>query len=76
MERSIEFAEFPYSVMIPWTPRMDNVMRWNEVCAQAMEVFGLPGDRYLTQANINHMTWYFKTEQEALLMRLKFSELI
>jgi hypothetical protein len=76
MERSIEFAEFPHPVMIPWASKMDNVMQWNEVCAQAMEVFGLPGDRYLTQANVNNMTWFFKTEQEALLMRLKFSELI
>jgi hypothetical protein len=39
-----------------------------------MEMFGLPGDRYITDANVNDMTWWFRNEQDALLMTLKFSE--
>jgi hypothetical protein len=49
---------------------------WNEICADAVELFGLPGDRYMTQPNINDMTWYFRSEADALLFKLKFSEVI
>jgi hypothetical protein len=41
-----------------------------------METFGLPGNRYITDANVNDMTWWFRTEQDALLMTLKFSEAV
>ena len=66
--------EYKYPVVIPWTPQLDTVTAWNEICAQAMEIFGLPGNRYITDANVNDMTWYFRDEQDALLMTLKFSE--
>ena len=66
--------EYRYPVVIPWSPQLDTVMAWNELCAQGMEMFGLPGNRYITDANVNDMTWWFKDEQDALLMTLKFSE--
>lgn len=66
--------EYKYPVVIPWSPRLDTVLAWNELCAQGMEMFGLPGNRYITDANVNDMTWWFKDEQDALLMTLKFSE--
>ena len=66
--------EFKYPVIIPWSKRLDTVSAWNEVCAQGMEMFGLPGNRYITDANVNDMTWWFKDEQDALIMTLKFSE--
>jgi len=66
--------KFPYPVVIPWSSKLDTVTAWNEVCAQGMELFGLPGNRYITDANVNDMTWWFRDEQDALLMTLKFSE--
>jgi hypothetical protein len=66
--------EFKYPVIVPWNPRLDTVTAWNLVCADAMEMFGLPGDRYITDANVTDMTWWFRNEQDALLMTLKFSE--
>jgi hypothetical protein len=65
---------FRYPVVVPWSPKLDTVSAWNEICAQGMEMFGLPGHRYITDANVNDMTWWFKDEQDALLMTLKFSE--
>ena len=65
---------FRYPVTIPWSPKLDTVSAWNEICAQGMEMFGLPGNRYITDANVNDMTWWFRDEQDALLMTLKFSE--
>ena len=67
---------FKYPVVVPWSSRLDTVSAWNEICAQGMEMFGLPGGRYVTDANVTDMTWYFKDPQDALLMTLKFSETI
>lgn len=66
--------EYCYPVIVPWNSQHDTVTAWNEICAQGMEMFGLPGNRYVTQANVNDMTWWFRSEQDALLMTLKFSE--
>jgi hypothetical protein len=65
---------YKYPVVIPWSPKLDTVTAWNEICAQGMEMFGLPGNRYITDANVNDMTWWFRDEQDALIMTLKFSE--
>ncbi len=73
---TLQDQEFKYPVVIPWSHQLDTVTAWNEICAQAMEMFGLPGDRYITDANVNDMTWYFRLEQDALIMTLKFSEQI
>ena len=69
-------AEYCYPVVIPWSSKLDTVSAWNEICAQGMEMFGLPGNRYITDANVTDMTWWFRDEQDALLMTLKFSETI
>jgi hypothetical protein len=65
---------YQYPVVIPWSAQVDTVTAWNEICAQGMEMFGLPGGRYITDANVTDMTWWFKDEQDALIMTLKFSE--
>ena len=65
---------FKYPVVVPWSSKLDTVSAWNEICAQGMEMFGLPGNRYITDANVNDMTWWFRNEHDALLMTLKFSE--
>ena len=69
-------TEYCYQVVIPWSSQLDTVTAWNEVCAQGMEMFGLPGNRYVTEANINNMIWYFRDPQDALIMTLKFSEVL
>jgi hypothetical protein len=71
---TLKEEKFKYPVVISWGPKTDTVSAWNLVCADAMEMFGLPGDRYITDANVNDMTWWFRNEQDALLMTLKFSE--
>jgi hypothetical protein len=67
---------YRYPVVIPWGSKLDTVTAWNEICAQGMEMFGLPGNRYITDANVTDMTWWFCNEQDALLMTLKFSEVL
>jgi len=72
----LQDESYKYPVVVPWSSKTDTVSAWNLVCADAMEMFGLPGDRYITDANVNDMTWWFRSEQDALLMTLKFSEQI
>jgi hypothetical protein len=66
--------EFVHPMTISWGLTMGTVRAWNEVCALGVELFGLPGDRYITDLTADHMTWIFREPQDALLFRLKFSE--
>jgi len=61
------------TVRIPWTVRADNEVYWNEVCAWAIERFGLPGDRFIAHANINYMDFVFKSSKDALMMAVMWS---
>ena len=47
---------------------------WDNLCAGAVELFGLPGDRYITDISEQSMTWSFRSDQDAVLFRLKFGE--
>jgi hypothetical protein len=62
-------TEYLYPVHLDWknNPHMEH---WNEVCAWAVEHFGLPGDRYCTEITEDYMTWFFETKQDQLIMTL------
>ena len=59
------------TVRIPWSRNYDNEYRWNEVCARAIEMFGLPGDRFETHANVHHMDFIFKSNKDALMFAIE-----
>jgi len=61
------------TVRIPWTVRSDNEVYWNEVCAWAIERFGLPGDRFKCHANIDYMDFVFNSDKDALMMAVMWS---
>jgi hypothetical protein len=37
-----------------------------------VETFGLPGDRYVTDISTEHMTWFFRSDRDAVFMKLKY----
>lgn len=47
---------------------------WNETCAMVLEVFGLPGDRFITTPKEDAMTFTFKSKKDADLCRILLSE--
>jgi hypothetical protein len=49
---------------------------WDKLCAEAMELFGLPGGRYVTTLTKHSMTWSFNDDRDAVLFRLKFGEAV
>ena len=53
-----------YDRMVPRTSE------WNEGCARAIELFGLPGDRYVTEICEDWMYFHFTSEQDATMFVL------
>lgn len=56
-------------VRIPWETGY-NSYSWNEICANAIQKFGLPGDRYFTHATEEYMDFYFTDERDAIVFEL------
>lgn len=67
-------SNYPYHCTISWADERTNVTYWDGVCVEAVLLFGLPGDRYITDISESHMTWSFADSRDALLFKLKFSE--
>ena len=61
------------TVRIYWARKYDNNTMWNEVCAWAIEYFGLPGHRFSTSANVEYMEFHFNSQKDALLMSLQWN---
>lgn len=61
------------TVRISWKREFDNKTLWNEVCAWAIEMFGLPGERFETRANVNYMEFIFTDHKDALMMALRWN---
>ena len=61
------------TVRIAWSQEFDNNEKWNDVCAWAVEHFGLPGDRFQTHANTDYMDFVFKSNKDALMMALMWN---
>jgi hypothetical protein len=55
---------------------MHTITHWDDVCIYAIEHFGLPGDKYITDISADSMTWLFKSQQDALLFKLRWSEVV
>lgn len=66
----LDTNKFPYTVKISWRLG-DDINRWDKICADCVESYGLPGDKYITSASAKNMSFYFKDEKDALWFRLK-----
>ena len=59
---------------INWGLKADTIKGWDEICIASIELFGLPGGRYITDMGPDKMIWSFCDPKDALLFKLKFSE--
>lgn len=46
---------------------------WNQICADIMEVFGLPGGRYVSVPTEDYMEFTFNNPKDAELCRVLIS---
>ena len=67
---------YPFHCKVLWTRRTDPIFYWDKLCAEAMEMFGVPGGRYVTTLTKHSMTWSFRDDRDAVLFRLKFGEAV
>ena len=68
-----ETTEKTHNVWIRW--QHENI-QWNEICAMVIEVFGLPGNRYVYTPTIHYMVFEFMSEKDRQLCEILLSEYI
>lgn len=66
-----------YRVRIPFTKNnldmddvRDTINNWNECCATAIELFGLPGDKYSCRFTNQAIEFWFLEEKDAIIFEL------
>ena len=70
-ENGLQDPSFVYGARINWGYHMDTISQWDDVAMWGIEMFGLPGERYVTEINVNDMTWWFQNEQDRLVFVLR-----
>ena len=65
-------AGYIHVVSIPWQGQSNH--HWNQVCADVLEVFGLPGDRFTSHPKMDQMDFYFKSKKDADLCQILVSD--
>lgn len=63
---------YPYAVELYWRTG-DTMTKWNEICASAIEEFGLTGDKFITHSTEDFMIFRFKSSEDAMLFKLKYT---
>jgi hypothetical protein len=58
-------------VRVGWN--LNSLTPWNQVTARALEVFGLPGDRYITHLTQDFLEYHFRDPHDATLFVLEHS---
>ncbi len=62
---------YPHGAQIRWGRHFSAESHWDEVATWGLETFGLPGDRYITDVNVNDMTWWFQDPRDQTLFVLR-----
>ena len=55
----MQHPDYPHGAQVTWGRPYDTITAWDEISTWGIEFFGLPGDRYVTDININEMVWWF-----------------
>lgn len=61
-------------ICVPWKSCSDTW--WNEICANIVEHFGLPGGKYTTEVSADAIRFFFKDDREALMCKILVSDLV
>ena len=57
-------------MILHWRYHDHEMQRWDHMLANIVQVFGLPGARYITDVTISTMTFWFQDHRDALLFKL------
>jgi hypothetical protein len=70
----METVNVVWEIVIPW--HNQNNDWWNETCANVVEVFGLPGDRYTYHPRYEDMRFLFRSKKDYQLCKILLSDKI
>ena len=62
-----------HEVYVDWAVGQNGIW-WNETCAIVIEVFGLPGNRFVSTPTSDFMVFTFKSKKDADLCKILLSE--
>jgi hypothetical protein len=65
--------DFIYTVQVDWENHRGTIW-WNETCALVLEVFGLPGHRFIYKPSGDYMLFKFKSAKDESLCRILLSD--
>ena len=66
-------VDHDYRVRIPFTygnMTAPEINMWNETCARAIEMFGLPGDKYTCRVTTSAIEFWFLDGKDAMMFEL------
>lgn len=66
-------SQHPYIVDVDWSLAQAREDWWDLICIYAIEEFGLPGDRFITEATPENLRFYFRDSHDAMIMRLRWA---
>lgn len=64
---------FDHHIQIDWNTDQ-GVPWWNDTCALVLEVFGLPGNRFMYTPHEDYMIFKFTNEKDANLCKILLSD--
>ena len=59
------------TIEVPWSREHNTREKWDELCAWAIETYGLPGSRFMWHPRYDAMDFVFTDEDDALMFQLK-----
>ena len=71
---TLQNPEFAYPVTVHWGRGSDTMAYWDRLCIASIEMFGCPGDKFVTDISADRMIWSFRDPKDAFIFKLKFSE--
>ena len=69
---NVEKVESVYEIRLNWENQ--NKYWWNEVCADVVEIFGLPGDRFTSHPYEDCMLFRFNSKKDYQLCKILLSD--
>ena len=63
--------EFQHGAQIIWGRKHNTITQWDDVSIWALELFGLPGDKYIVDINVNEMVWWFRYPADQIMFVLR-----
>ncbi len=66
--------DYPHSIRVNWSRDHHDTIWWNDTCAMVLEVFGLPGHRFIYRPYIDYMEFEFVSEQDAFICKMLLSD--